>query len=207
MISDQQEIKRLLQNTLPGFKSFYKMRPHNRILEAPSELKNSIKLSSVLVLLFKDHDQLKCCLIKRTKKMRYHAGQIAFPGGKIEQNETAEETALRETYEEIGISSESIDILGRLTPFYINVSKFQIIPVVGWLNQNPVFKINTDEVEKTILFSFNEYNSSVSTTEIQNMEGGKTVPCLKYNNEIIWGATAMILSEFHDLITSYKMTK
>ena len=131
--------------------------------------------------------------------MKYHAGQIAFPGGRIENGETPLETALRETEEEIGIQTENIKILGSLSELYVEVSNFLIHPYVAWLDEKPKFEICNNEVDKMVLFPFMKYRNSFETTPINTITGVLEVPCIKFEDETIWGATAMILSEFYDL--------
>ena len=106
------EIKKLLEQTLPGEISHLKMLPANRQLNAGSDDIPCMKHSSVLLLLSEIDDELTVLLIKRPSSMKDHAGQIALPGGKMENNETTAETALRETWEETGIPPEKIEILG-----------------------------------------------------------------------------------------------
>ena len=195
---DIQEIVINLRKKLPGELSHRKMLPDGRILEAPSNGLSRIKKSSVLLLLFPENEEIYTCLIKRPAHMKYHAGQIALPGGRIEDNESAIDTALRETSEEIGIHSQKIKILGQLSELYVEVSRFIIQPFVGWLSEKPQFVINRNEVEKIILFPIYKYMTAREYIDIKTITGRLEVPCIKYNQEIIWGATAMILSEFYD---------
>ena len=199
MITEENIRKALLKN-LPGAESHMKMLPKNRQLRAAADERSKLKNSSVLLLLFPENDILKICLIKRPMHMKNHAGQIALPGGRIEKGETAIETALRETQEEIGIETSNIEILGSLSELYVEVSRFIIHPFVGWLPQKPNFEINPDEVEKIILFPLNQFLSHPDEIELETIKGKLKVPCVQFENEIIWGATAMILSEFYDLI-------
>lgn len=200
MIARPEDIEKALKGILPGEKSHRKMLPPNRGLKATPEDKNQVKFSSVLLLLFQENDELFACLIKRTSHMKHHAGQIAIPGGRIEKNETPIETALRETYEEIGIQSKHIKFLGSLSEFYVEVSRFQIHPFVGWLNKKPTFTLNAGEVEKTIIFPLRKLKPPFNKIEMQTVSGKLNVPCIKFDGEIIWGATAMILSEFSDVL-------
>ena len=201
MIINRENIATALGNKLPGAKSHRKMLPPNRVLKATPQTKDRVKQSSVLLLLFKENNELKACLIKRTANMKYHAGQIALPGGKIEKDENAIETALRETYEEIGVEPDKITILGKLSEFYVEVSRFEIQPIVGWLQNRPVFKTNRDEVEKVIVFPLKKMKSPFCEVEMNTVTGRMKVPCINFDNEIIWGATAMILAEFSDLLS------
>ncbi len=128
-----ENIKEALLQHLPGAASHMKMLPKNRVLKVAPNKKSHLKFSSVLLLLFPEEDNLKICLIKRPMHMKYHAGQIALPGGQVEKGETTLETALRETHEEIGIDTSNIEILGSLSELYVEVSRFIIHPFVGWL--------------------------------------------------------------------------
>jgi 8-oxo-dGTP pyrophosphatase MutT (NUDIX family) len=203
MLICAEEIKKALSGNLPGSISHKKMLPPNRVLKAAHEEINRIKYSSVLLLLYIEKDNLTACLIKRPRHMKHHAGQIALPGGRIEKGETAIETALRETYEEIGILSEQIKILGSLSEFYVEVSQFQIHPFVAWLDEIPQLTINHNEVEKIVLFPLAKFKAPFDEIELETISGKLNVPCVKYDGEIIWGATAMILSEFCDVTNEY----
>jgi len=193
-------IRQRLSQPLPGAKSHYKMIPPGRRLKAPSAHEAHVKHSSVLVLLFQENSELRVCLIKRPSFMKHHAGQIALPGGRMEAGESPEQTALRETYEEIGVVSESIQILGRLSGFYVEVSNFQVHPVVGWLHKKPTFRLCEQEVEKLLCFPIQRFKPPYETIRLKTLTGTLTVPCVHYQNEIIWGATAMILAEFYDVL-------
>jgi mutator protein MutT len=200
MLIDVENIKKAFLQTLPGSVSHKKMLPLNRTLTASDEEQQIIKHSSVLLLLFIENNDLNAILIKRPEHMKHHAGQIALPGGRIEKGETPVETALRETWEEIGISPDHIEILGSLSALYVQVSRFQIHPFVGWLDKKPEFSINKNEVEKTISFPIKLLKNSFEEVELNTISGQLKVPCVQFEGEIIWGATAMILSEFCDVI-------
>jgi len=200
MIICAENIRKALSGNLPGSISHKKMLPPNRILEAAPDEKKRIKQSSVLLLLYIENSELTACLIKRPAHMKHHAGQIALPGGRIEKGETALETALRETCEEVGIHSEQIEILGSLSELYVEVSRFQIHPFVGWLHKKPEFNLNPAEVEKTILFPTSKIKTPFNREELDTISGKLDVPCIRFDGEFIWGATAMILAEFYDVI-------
>ena len=200
MLIDVENIKKALLQTLPGCVSHKKMLPLNRTLNASDEEQKIIKYSSVLLLLFIENNDLNAILIKRPSHMKHHAGQIALPGGRIEKGETALETALRETWEEIGITGDQIEILGSLSEIYVQVSRFQIHPFVGWLDKKPGFVINKYEVEKMIYFPLKNMKNSFAEVELETITGTLKVPCFKFEDEIIWGATAMILLEFADVL-------
>lgn len=190
---------------MPGEISHLKMLPANRQLNVGSEDIPGMKHSSVLLLLSEIDDELTVLLIKRPSSMKYHAGQIALPGGKMEENESAVETALRETWEETGISPENIEILGGLSDLYVQVSKFMIHPVVGWTPDFDRIVINRHEVEKVVFFPIKLLTDNIEETEIQTVTGLLKVPCVKFDGEILWGATSMILTEFVDLLRGYRV--
>lgn len=196
----KERIKLALNNKLPGSDSQSKMLPPNRELSVVTNKKATVKYSSVLFLLFEDNNILKVCFIKRPQHMKYHPGQVAMPGGRIEKNETALQTALRETEEEIGVSAEKIEILGQLSDLYVDVSRFLIYPFVGWISENPIFRLNKNEVEKIILFPLLQYKNCFDVQELETVSGKLAVPCIPFEKEIIWGATAMILAEFYDVL-------
>jgi 8-oxo-dGTP pyrophosphatase MutT (NUDIX family) len=195
-----ENIKKALAGNLRGILSHQKMMPPNRKLRAADSDKKRLKPSSVLLLLFVENDELFVCLIKRPVTMKHHAGQVALPGGRHEPGETPLETALRETWEEIGITAGKIEILGSLSELFVDVSGFLIHPFVGWLSEKPTFKTNPAEVEKTILFPLLKFKDELDETELETISGKLKVPCFHFEGEIIWGATAMILAEFYDAV-------
>ncbi len=189
-----------LSGVLPGKNSHLKMLPPKRVLKAMPEDKSRLKQSSVLLLLLVENDEIYVCLIKRPAHMKHHAGQIALPGGRVEKGETKLEAAFRETFEEIGVPADQITLLGSLSEFYVEVSRFQIQPFVGWLNTKPTFILDSNEVEKTFLFPLKKFKAPFGEIELETVSGKLNVPCIRFEGEIIWGATAMILSEFADLL-------
>ncbi len=197
-----ENIKKALAGSLRGIESHQKMMPPNRRLKAAAGDKSRLKPSSVLLLLFEENHELFICLIKRPVTMKHHAGQVAYPGGRIEPGETALETALRETWEEIGVAPEKIEVLGSLSELFVDVSGFLIRPFVGWLTERPDFTLNAGEVEKVILFPLLKYKDNLEETELETVSGKLKVPCFHFEGEIIWGATAMILAEFFDAMDS-----
>lgn len=196
-------IKSALKNTLPGTASHQKMLPPGRVIQVAPSDKRRLKHSSVLLLLYQEKNELLACLIKRPRHMKHHAGQIALPGGRMEIGETVIETALRETFEEIGITEDKIEILGTLSEFYVEVSRFLIQPIVGWLSERPAVTLCCDEVEKMVYFPISKFKPPYKKIELDTLTGKLTVPCIKFEGEIIWGATAMILSEFYDVLKNH----
>lgn len=141
--------------------------------------------------------------------MKVHAGQIGFPGGRQDKEDTTPcDTAIRETYEELGLPSDSFTILGELSPLYVPVSNFMIYPYVAWTNEKPKFHLNYNEVEKLLFFPILHHlvKSGVKNSEQETASGKLVVPGIPLNGEFIWGATAMILIEFLDVISAGSFT-
>jgi len=194
-------IREELLKPLPGLEFQAKMATKRRLENYNPDPKFARK-GGVLLFLYLFDNELYMALIERAKDGGVHSGQIAFPGGKQEkQDKSLIETALRETEEEIGISIDKLDVLGTLTNLYIPVSNYNVYPTVAFCNSVPNFNINKTEVEKMILLPFKEFFKS------KNLKAGKILVLnneietvyFKINNNIIWGATAMIISEFIEI--------
>jgi 8-oxo-dGTP pyrophosphatase MutT (NUDIX family) len=184
------------------------MLPPGRKLSATLQPGQQMKYSSVLLLLFPDKGKIYTCLTRRCSHMKDHPGQVSFPGGKIEEGESPELTAMREAQEEVGISPLDVDLLGMLSELYIQVSGYNIFPYVGWMDQKPDFVLNTDEAERLILFPIQDFlqKEDIKLTDMETSIGLLTVPYYPFDGEIIWGATAMILAEFLELLKTAKLT-
>jgi 8-oxo-dGTP pyrophosphatase MutT (NUDIX family) len=196
-------IKELLENGLPGDKAHRLMLPNGRELYPAAD--NLSIQSSVLILLFPDNGTINTCLIRRPPSMRHHGGQIAFPGGRSEPSDKdLVQTALRESYEEIGIDYTQVEIIGRLTPLYVQVSNFTINPFIGWSETLPEFKIDNREVDEIFIVPVGNFlhPATIQLKEVSTMNGTLKVPGFFINQLFIWGATAMIISEFNGIISS-----
>ena len=163
-----------------------------------ANVENSIK-AAVLILFFPDpNGEIRFLLTKRATYKGHHSNQISFPGGKKDKNDnTLLETALRETKEEVGIEITKKQIIKQLTDVYIPPSNFVVTPFLGILDKTPVFNLNY-EVEITITPTLSQLlddttlkTSSVTTTKGETIQ----TPSFVFNSEIVWGATAMMLSE------------
>ncbi|QZE14495.1 CoA pyrophosphatase [Halosquirtibacter laminarini] len=201
-------LRHQIKYNLPGKDAQLKMLPYVRELK-PLGSHIETKESAVLILLWIDHS-CKICIIKRNSKMRNHAGQYALPGGKFDplEDTTLEETALRETFEEVGVSLSRKQMIGSLSRIYIPVSAFYITPYIAFIgHQHPSFNANPDEVEEVVEIPLETLFNSKGSMEV-DIKGKKvTVPCYNYNETKIWGATAMILSELEAIWHSINKTK
>lgn len=195
-----ENLKKELKKDLPGKTAQIKMAPAVRHQFEP---KNDLRTAGVLILLYSKKDELHIVFIQRTEYNGPHSGQISFPGGKSEDtDQDIIFTALRESYEEIGINTDKVSILGQLTPLHIPVSNFIVYPVVGIYATSPTFKADPHEVKEVISFKLKDLLNPANCTSKEFKYGDLSfmAPIFNPNNVTIWGATAMILSEFLEII-------
>lgn len=180
------------------------MSPGNRKPASEIIPNSNLRIGAVLILLYPNKNEWHTVLMKRPVYNGIHSGQISFPGGKTEANDTSlAHTALRETQEEIGIPSSTIDIIGKLTEVYIPPSKFIVHPYIGVAYKQPEFIPDKNEVDKLIEVTLNQLLSEKNnTTQKIILSNGLAVntPCIKVQNEIVWGATAMMISELKEIM-------
>jgi len=190
---------------LGGLQAHLKMAPSERTQLSEEKIKASNpKQAAVLALFYPDNqEQTRFLLTLRASYKGVHSAQISFPGGKKDKDDNnSEHTALRETYEEVGVKKNKVEIIKQLTPVYIPPSNFMVAPFMGFLKEVPVFTKN-DEVETLIEVKLSELLNEKNTI-VKNMSASYMdnidIPCFKLNNYIIWGATAMILSDIKYII-------
>lgn len=193
--------------TIPtgGIEAQFKLAPKIRKQLSENYIENQQpKIAGVLALFYPNEQNDTCFLL--TKRASYngtHSAQISFPGGKFETNDISlQHTALRETFEEVGVKTTAISIFKEMTNVYIPPSNFLVTPFLGITNQPPVFKTN-HEVEELIQVSLDEFlNKTVISSTILSTSYAKkiTVPCFRLNSYIVWGATAMMLNEIRELL-------
>ena len=195
-----------VKNTkLPGIEAQFKLAPKLRLNYNVKKIKaNDPKIAAVLALFYPNqNNEVTLLLTKRANYNGTHSGQISFPGGKVEQSDlNLKQTALRETYEEVGIIDEDIEVIREFTEVYIPPSNFLVTPFIGIIYNKPVFKVNS-EVAKIIEVPFSKLidETSIGSIKITNSYMKETsVPCFKIDDSIIWGATAMILSEIREVL-------
>jgi 8-oxo-dGTP pyrophosphatase MutT (NUDIX family) len=193
---------------LPGRDAQMKMSPIplDPDFVLPRDPSGTAHPSGVLIPLFPDrNEQLSVVLTLRTGNIR-HAGQISFPGGRREGEETLEQTALRETEEEIGIKPDHVILAGSITPLYLYRTDNQITPYVGFLRDKPELKPNPDEVEEAFTVSLDDLISGkyFKREEWHLNHTSFDVPFWSVHQVPLWGATAMMLNE---LLEIYKIFK
>jgi len=164
------------------------------------------KESAVLVPLFIKDDKLQILFTKRSFNVMYHKGQISFPGGaRSEADDSPVETALRETWEEIGLHPEKVKILGRLDDVLTLTSNFLIRPYVGLIPHPYEFTINPNEIIEIIEIPVVKLLDKMNFKEecLEDEEGVMTAYFYKYKGKTVWGATALILKQLLDEIEPF----
>jgi len=189
---------------LGGLNAQFKLAPKIRLkYDADKIRENNPRKAAVLALFYPNKKNETCFLLtKRASYKGLHSAQISFPGGKLDKKDrNLKHTALRETFEEVGILESSIEIIRELTDVYIPPSNFLATPFLGFMNEQPNFNLNYEvdqEIEVLLRDLLNETNFTsikMNTSYMDNIE----VPCFKLKDYVVWGATAMMLSEIKEL--------
>ncbi|WP_432410739.1 NUDIX hydrolase [Rasiella sp. SM2506] len=192
---------------LPGEEFHLKMAPIERLLELRNQAKEAKtgKRAAVLVLFYPSkNNETHFVLILRKTYKGVHSAQVGFPGGKWEEGDADfQATALRETEEEVGISEDSIKVYKKLTEIYIPPSNFFVQPYVGTTHEKLHFVLQEEEVEAIIEVPLAEFmddvvkiNKTLSTSYAKEIE----VPAFLLQNQVVWGATAMMLNEVREML-------
>lgn len=200
-------LQQRLAHPLPGKAAQIKMAPQpvNGGQVREMDPSGNTAPSSVLILLIKYRKEWELVLTLRSDDID-HGGQISFPGGRAEEDEDAPQTALREAREEIGIDEKSVTVIGQLSELYIDNSNNIVSPVVGYMDYMPSFRTNPAEVKEVFTIKLDALLRKKNlTVENWNLkEFTYRVPYWDVHRVPLWGATAMMLSEFLDLYREYK---
>ena len=194
------EVQTALQ--LPSFDVYAaheRMSPRMRPRVRDFTRRGNPRVGGVLLLLYCVNEEMHFVLTRRRDDLNSHAGQISFPGGKQEHGEVLQRTALRETREEIGIPETAVSIIGQLSPIYIPPSDFEVHPFVGWYkNGRPQFAPEKSEVAEIIEVPVAHLlDPATRVEEPWDFRGQQiTIPFFDVDGHKVWGATAIMLSEF-----------
>jgi len=196
-------LERRLHGPMPGLESQLKMvpdpRPGNKTYQEAGE---TCLRAGVFVLIYPREDGFCLVLTRRTSQVAHHQAQISFPGGQMDEQESAVKTALREAEEELNITPAEVRVLGQLTPLYIPPSNYCIYPVVAAAERRPDFRPSPHEVAEVIEIPLDHLldlgNIKRETWPIRGLD--VSVPFYLFQEHKIWGATAMVLAELLDLI-------
>jgi len=157
--------------------------------------------AAVLILVFEHDGEPYFVLTRRTQEVETHKGQISFPGGMRQDGEPLEQTALRETFEEIGIQSSQIEILGRFHD-YISVTEYRVSPFVGIIKEPFTVKIQPREVAEVLSVPFHIFRDPGRLRVEQQPRPGRMIDVYfySYQDHTIWGLTARIIKEFLEFV-------
>jgi 8-oxo-dGTP pyrophosphatase MutT (NUDIX family) len=164
--------------------------------------------AAVLVPLFKKSENCHLLFTKRSEEVKYHKGEISFPGGVVDEEDLElERTALREAFEEIGLKESDVQIIGALDDI-VTITEFIVTPIVGLFPYPYPFKISEVEIAELIEVPLASLLDEKYFSEREIIRGGRkeVVYTYQYEKHIIWGATARILKQFLDLISSPRST-
>lgn len=200
-------ISKIKNIPLPAESSQFKMAPPFRreLLEKQNDAMKNANKAGVMALFYPDlNKETNFVLILRKTYQGVHSAQVGFPGGKLEkQDKSLQDAAVRETFEEVGIPKNHIEVIRELSKVYIPPSNFYVHPFMGISKITPNFIKQEDEVEAILEISLQHFfdetlivKENVSTSYNIDVE----VPAFKLNNQVVWGATAMMLSEIKDLL-------
>ena len=199
LIKVVKKLEKLLKYPLPGRVGQLRMLPGG-VNEERFSIRDDHRKGAVLMLFYPDSDSSFVPFIKRPEYPGVHSGQIAFPGGKWEPEDgDLSVTALREAEEEIGVYAEKVTLLGKLSDVYIPPSNFLVSPFIGFISEKPDFKPDPIEVERIINCPFPVLVDKEirKLTQVVGSSGSRfETPYFDIDNEVVWGATAMMLGEF-----------
>lgn len=197
---------KVLNVELPAMNAHRKMVPPNReeLLKNTDFTKLKPKKAAVMMLFYPKEMQTHLALIVRTSYNGVHSSQIAFPGGKVEVEDfDLQQTALRETHEEIGVHPTTIKVVRAFTEVYIPPSNYMVYPFFGYSHDELSFALQEDEVAGIVelpLKDFLDDTIIVTNTMRTSYAGSIEVPGFQIEQHFIWGATAMMLSELKETL-------
>lgn len=161
--------------------------------------------AAVLIPIFDEDGEARVILTRRASHLRSHRHEVAFPGGRIDSDETPLQAALREAEEEIALDTQHVEVLGQLAPLATLSSSSSITPFVGVLPHRPEVTANPAEVEKVFDVALVDLLADeVYREERWDIPGAPDRPVLFFEleHDLVWGATARILGELLGLVVT-----
>ncbi len=189
----------ILKQPLPGWTAQKHLMPEGREIE---KLGKNLHPAAVLISLYQHDGEWRFPLIRRTVDGFAHSGQIALPGGRRDGDESNVQTALREAHEEVNILPDNVEVIGKTSLLPIPVSNHIVQPVVGYTHNKPDFIPEPKEVAEIFSVSINSLCEREIQYELRHFKNRDwEIPFFEIGGHKVWGATAMILSEFRILVT------
>lgn len=165
---------------------------------------SNTRQAGVLILLRGEGEELSVTLTKRAANLQHHASQISFPGGGVDPGESWQMAAVRETHEEIGIASDSISVIAALEPVFVYRSNNLMFPFVATLTDDSYGITNEVEVDSTFVVKLSEVKRGLGTySNIAYTWKPVDVPGFRVPEGVIWGATAMVLSQLLSILDDF----
>ena len=187
-----------LREPLPGAHAHARLAPRPRREWSPGFNPDNVRPAAGLLLVFPIDDRAHILLTVRAETLGRHRGQVSLPGGVLEPGETYEQAALREAHEEVALPFDGVRVLGALTPLDIPVSGFRLHPIIAALNWRPTLSPAGGEVARIVEVDVEALGDPARPAEADWTRDGVAmrVPVFRAAGAEIWGATAMVLSEF-----------
>ncbi len=197
------QLKASLSTSLPGAAAQIRLSPEPRFGWVPGHLPASARPGAGLLLLYPKGQSLHTVLTLRNAGLQ-HGGQLSLPGGAVESGESLADTALREAHEEIGLAVDAVEVLGTLSPLYIPVSGFALHPVVGLATEGQSFRADAREVARLYEVAIEHLADPSRRGEETRVAAGREyrVPFVRVEDQKLWGATAMVVSEMLAVLES-----
>lgn len=199
------KLKEELNKALPGKEAHKLMSPileRNWIDIDKEPYPKGLKKAAVLCLFYRKDTAIHFLLMKRTASNFAHSKQISFPGGSIDANETEVQAALRELHEEIGIQISDANIIGKLSNIYIPISNFKVFPFLAYIPKLPPVVLSEEEVDYIIEVKLSDLQNDALVKEkmMATKFGELPIKYFDFAGEVVWGATAVILSELKQIL-------
>jgi 8-oxo-dGTP pyrophosphatase MutT (NUDIX family) len=187
-----------LARPLPGTAGQIRMSPRPRFGWKPGQLPEDSRHGGVLLLLYPIAGAAHLILTVRDSKLPHHPGQVSLPGGAVEPDESVEDAALREAHEEVGVAPGDVSIIGNLSPLHVPVSGYVLHPRIALAGERPLLRPDKREVARIVEAPLNRLRDPATIgVEMRRYDSRPVeVPYFELHGEKVWGATAMVLSEF-----------
>lgn len=192
-------LRAALKGPLPGSEAHHLALPES---ERYRSLRPGVKIQHAAVMLVLHPDEsgsgITFPLVRRPDSMARHAGQVALPGGGREEGESAIDCAKREAWEEVSLDPSLVEIVGKLTKILIPITGYSVDTIVGWTGSRPELRRQEEEVIRIIHADPDTLARHGPTEVVEREKDGEVLkfPAYSVDGEIVWGATALILSEF-----------